>query len=165
MTRSATAPSPSNYHLRYDRARIYGVLAFIVIIAFIALAMMLASCTQTQRGTMTGAFATCAEGDLGAFVSPGVTVIDDVSGLIEGNAPTLEADLSGLAVTFGIAIIECAIAAVEAVLMAKPAPATGSGSGALVATAKAPPPGLVRARTWLVGQKTKLAATKSGSAK
>ena len=149
--------------------------AIMALIAIASIIVMLASCTPVQRSTMTGAFTTCAQGDLGALVSPGVSVMDDISGLIKGNSPTLEADLTGLAVTFGIAVIECAIAAVESVLMAPSSPATGSGAGGgsdsgsgsaapLVATAKEPPQGLVRARTWLTQQKLTL-AKKPGAAK
>lgn len=109
-------------------------------------------CTPSQRSTMTGAFATCAEGDLGALVSPGVRIIDDVSAIIKDNTATLEADLTGLATTFGLAIVECAIAAVEAVLLA-PAPGIGSGSAATPSTnASTPPPGLVRALAWSAQQ-------------
>jgi hypothetical protein len=159
--KSATA---RNVYLRYDWSRVLAAAAVIALIAITAMMIMLASCTQTQRSTMSGAFATCAEGDLGTLVSPGVTLFDDVNKLIKGNAPTLEADLTGLATTFGIGIIECAITAIEAVLMAPTPPATGSGSGELVAAAKEKPPGLVRARSW-VEQQHKLADAKKGSAK
>ncbi len=110
-------------------------------ISYVFVAIM--SCTQTQRSTMTGAFKACAEGDLGALVKPGITVFDDVVNKIKGNSPTLEADLTSLATTFGLNTIECAIAAVEAVLMAP----TSNGS-AVATAAQETPPGLARARVW-----------------
>lgn len=159
MNRSPAVDAPHNEYLRYDWKRVYYALAVLaVVIALAILSSVLSSCTQTQRSTMTGAFAACADSNLGTLVKPGVTVFDDVSGLIKGNAPTLEADLTSLAVTFGIDLIECSVVAVEAVLLAPPQ--TGSGSGEMV-TVTAPPPGIARARATIA----KIRASKAGAAK
>lgn len=157
----------ANAYLRYDWPRLLGAVALFVMVAAIAIMIaIMTACTPSQRSTMSGAFATCAEGDLGALVSPGVTIIDDVTSIIKGNGASLEADLSSLAVTFGLAIIECAIAAVESVLMTPPATGSGagSGSGALTSQAKETPPGIVRARAW-AAQQHQLATAKKGAAK
>jgi len=156
MNKSATAP---NAYLRYDWSRVFAVAAFIALVAITTLMIVLASCTPSQRSTMTGAFAACADADLGKIVtSDGKTLLGDVSGIIKGNAPTLEADLSGLVITVGIAAVECAIVAVEAMLAAPPdtgSAGSAAGSGSAVAALKAlpPAPGLVRAQAWLKAQR------------
>ena len=132
---------------------------------------ILTSCTPVARSTMTGTFAACANADLGKLITPGLTVAGDVASLIESNAPTLEADLTSLAATIGIDAVECAIAAVEAVLLAPapvsvtppnpptpPSPPTAlTGSGILI------PPGLVRARAWLGDARAKAHTAKAGA--
>lgn len=147
MNKSATA---RNAYLRYDWSRVFAVAAFIALVAITTMMIVLASCTPTQRSTMTGAFATCADADFGKIVtSDGKTLLGDVSGIIKGNAPTLEADLSGLLITVSIDAIECAIVTVEAMLAAPPDSGSGSGSGVLVAKTEASTPALARAHAWV----------------
>lgn len=112
-----------------------------------------AACSSQPLHTMSGAFASCAKADLGIAVAPGVTLLGDVAKEIKGNSPTLEADFDTLAATLGVAAVQCAIAAVVAVLT--PAPAQGAqgsgssqGSSALATNASAEPPGVARAEAW-----------------
>lgn len=110
----------------------------IAFVAFLASVIAFSSCTPSQRSTMTGAFATCANADLGTLVAPGVTLIGDVANLVEKNDSNLETDLDGLATTLGVDAVLCAIAAVDAVLQ----PDSGS------AATSAERPGVTRARAW-----------------
>jgi hypothetical protein len=156
--------APNQFMPRTDWRDVFMNVAVVAIVAAtVMLCAVMLSCTPQARSTMSGTFAACADSDLGTLIAPGITVAGDVAGLIESNAPTLEADLTSLAVTVGIDAVECAIAAVEAVLLA-PKPATGSaGSGELVASAKAPPPGVARARAWLGDARAKARAAKAGA--
>lgn len=101
------------------------------------------ACTAAQRTTMTGAFSTCAKADLGQIIAAdGLPLEQDVANKIKGNAPNLEADLTGIVASAGIDAVLCAIAAVEAAL----APVAGSGSAG--PTTGQELPGLVRAKAW-----------------
>ncbi len=124
----------------------------VVMLTALALGLMLApfACGPGKPGsTFAGSFAACAKADLGQIVggTQGKTLLDDVRDKIRGNAPTLVADLDGLALTVGIDAVECAVAAVVAVLSA-PVVAAGSGSSAPPAT-NAEPAGVLKARAWL----------------
>lgn len=79
-------------------------------------AALLSACQHGTYTKMSGAFKACEKADLGQDVAPGITVIGDVAGKIEGNAPNLEADLTALALKVGVQSVDCAIAAVEAVI-------------------------------------------------
>lgn len=154
MNKSATATA-RNAYLRYDWSRIFAVAAFIALVAITTMMIVLASCTPSQRSTMSGAFTTCVDVDFGKIVTTdGKTLLGDVSGIIKGNAPSLEADLSGLAILVGIDAVECVINAVEAMLSASPDTGSAAGSGALVAKTEPPVPGLVRARAWVKAQRS-----------
>lgn len=129
---------------------------------FLILAMVLSCATlKSDAKVMSGAFATCAQADLGQLLtnlpaslatdlfSAGVTVSVDglltvISKLVGANAPTLEADLTAIAGLISVDAIKCALAAIEAVL----APPAGSATPAT----KAEPPGLARAKVWLAKQ-------------
>lgn len=109
------------------------------------------SCGGKAFHTMTGAFATCAEADLGQIVPSGLPLLSDVASKIEGNDSALEADFTALAKLVGIDAVKCAIVAVEAVI-SQPA-ATGSGSGSAAIKLAVKPPGLERAIAWSKAQK------------
>ncbi len=120
-----------------------------------------ASCSGAGANikTMTGAFASCANADLGQVVTDvagrAVSLLSDVAAAIEGNATSLEADLTMLAAKVGFDTVLCAIAAADAVLTpiapsltAVPAPATAATPAS---------PGLARAREWSVEHQKELA--------
>jgi hypothetical protein len=106
------------------------------------------ACASSQLHTMTGSFSTCAKADLGQVVSSGSFVgdlVSVISAIIAQDAPTLEANLSALALTLGADAVTCAIAAVDAALT--PAKTTAE-----------PSPGLVRARAWAAQARTQAGA-------
>lgn len=146
-------------------AKLFGIaeIAFVVwfvgLVAVGSLFVTQPACTKQQLHTMSGAFASCAKADLGIVVAPGETLLSDVAQKIEGNAPTLEADFDTLARTLGVAAVQCAIAAVVAVLEPAPAQGQGAGSGSALATGIKPPepPGVTRALAWSLSAQTKAA--------
>lgn len=110
-------------------------------------------CTGTGKGAiMTGAFEACAEADLGRAVGS-TNLLGAVAAIVNENTTGLESDLTALAVRVGIASVQCAIVAVEAVL-ASTASAPGSGGSTTPtptptpSTAFHPPSGLTRALAW-----------------
>lgn len=123
------------------------LIMMLVIAALLASSVGLVACSGAQRTQMSGAFATCAEADLGAAVGSANTgtLLQEVGKLIKMNAADLESQLGALAIKVGIDGVLCAVAAVEAVLA--PAPSTDT-----TPTVSAPPPGLVRARAWAIKQ-------------
>lgn len=118
-----------------------------------------AGAVTTQAGsTFTGSFSACAKADLPTVIQ---SLESQVEAIILTDGASLEADLTTLAGKVGIDAVECAIAAVEAVIGAL----TSSGSGSGVA-ARALPDGLVRAKAWLVkARAAQQASSGTGSAR
>lgn len=112
------------------------------LILVVTLAIVIACAAQAK--IMSGAFAVCAEADLGQVVDTvkGTTLEGAVAAIIEGNLATLETALGALAAVVGIDAIDCAIAAVEAAFppssSAGSGAGTGSGSGSAVLTSQTP---------------------------
>ncbi len=116
--------------------------------ALLLASWLFVSACGPRGAIMSGEFAACAKADLGAIVaSSGLPLARDVVQKIKGNAATLEADLAGLAQTFGFDAVTCAIAAATAALQT-PAPGAGSAQGPTLAWS----PGLARAQMWAKGQ-------------
>jgi hypothetical protein len=118
---------------------------FVKIPLIVALAILI-SCGARAK-IMSGAFAACAEADLGQIVDSvkGTTLESAVAAIIESNTAALETALAALAAVVGIDAIDCAIAAVEAAFpetatTTPPAAgsAAGSGSGSAVLTSQTP---------------------------
>jgi hypothetical protein len=138
-------------------------------ISVVLLAAALASCSllKADAKVMSGAFVACAKADLAAEVANlpsqvisdielgGATLIEgllsDVSALIAADLPSLEADLTSIAAQVGLDAVDCAIAAVDAVMKG-----TGSGSGSASTTAMprlmtaSAAHGVARAKAWSV---------------
>ena len=147
----APVKTPQSGRVRFDALGILATLAGGALVTLLAV-RLLTGCATLH--TMTGAFATCAETDLGQLVKSEagqlVPLATDVAQLIDGNAAGLESALETLATTVGLDAIDCAVAAYDATHV--PA-ATGSGSA--VAMSAAVNPGLVRAKAWVVAQRSK----------
>jgi hypothetical protein len=112
-----------------------------IIAATIISALFTGCLSSTQKTAFTGSFSACAKADVGVVVS---SVEEQVAALIAANAAGLEAALTALAVSVGVDSVDCAIAAVEAMIAA----GNGSGSAAAPSTA-AKSPGALRADAWL----------------
>ena len=126
--------------------RLLGIFAMFT--ALIVTLTIIVSCATFSKDAKVaaGAFAACEKVDLGAIVkSTGATLLGQVATIIETNGASLESDLDQLASAFTSGAIACAIAAVDAVVTAKPS--TPAASSAI----QPPIEGVERADAWVRG--------------
>lgn len=126
-------------------------VAKVVKVGLVLALALLVSCATLK--TMSGAWATCAEADLGQIVatdgSNGVTLAQDVEQLIESNGANLEGDLLALAGKVTLDAVECAVTAYDQ------EHSSGSAGSAVIATGALSPAklGLARAKAFIAAQR------------
>ena len=134
---------PKSNEAGFTKLGALGVMSMVAALG-IALAVIV-SCATVKKDAALGAssFATCEKNSLGSIVaSTGKTLLAEVAAVIASDGATLETDLDNLAISFGVGGMQCAVAAVDAVVSARPSAPVASTAQEL------PINGVERADAW-----------------